>query len=161
MFVIGDSNGNVSVFNPQGTNIYTSNAHNGTICCLSISENIPLCFATGGYDASVHIISLTPPSNSNPTKLNDIINKDTNSKILNFDGHISPVYCVAFDPLGRYIASAAKETINIWSIETKKLHISYIATCPTIDVCWSPDGRFLTICLFSGEVAVIDFNQLC
>lgn len=162
IFVVGDSNGNINVFNSQGNNIYYNKAHNGSICCISISEKNPLTFATGGADGLAHIISINPPQNKGPTtKLNDIINTNPNSQIINLEGHVSPVYCVAFDPLGRYIASAAKETINIWLIEEQKLIISYIATCPAIDVCWSPNGRFLTICLFSGEVAVIDFDQLC
>lgn len=161
MFVIGDNDGSINVFNNQGSNIYSSLLHKGAVCCLSILESNPLTFATGGFDGSVHVISITPSANGNSTKLNDIINTDASAKVLNFEGHVSAVYCVAFDPIGRYIASAAKETINIWSMDTKKLHFSYIATCPVITVSWSPDGRFLTISLFSGEVAVIDFEQLC
>lgn len=159
LFIVGDEDGNVSVFDIQGSNIYTNNICKATICCLSISETSPFTFATGCANGLVNIISLSPMSSGNPAKISDIINTD--SKIINFDGHISPAYCVTFDPNGKYLVSAAREIINVWSIEQKKLILSYIATCPVIVVTWSPDGRFLTICLFSGEVAVIDFKQLC
>jgi uncharacterized protein with WD repeat len=72
------------------------------------------------------------------------------------------VYGVAFDPVGRYIASADVETVNIWKIPENKLAISYrLVQCPVVVIKWSPSGRFLTVALQSGQVALIDFEQIC
>lgn len=151
MFVIGDTNGSINVFKSDvNTNIYSNILHLGCICYISCST-LPFNFATGGADGLVKCVKLEY----------DKENNKFSNEVIEFKGHTSSVYAIAYDPLDRYIASAAKETINIWSFNGNSLIITYIATCPVITLSWSHDGRFLVVGLASGEVAVIDFEQLC
>lgn len=100
-------------------------------------------YATGGLDGLVKIVA-----DGQPVTLDG--------------GHQSAVYRVAFDPVGRYVASADVGTVNIWKIPENKLAISYrLVQCPVVAIKWSPNGRFLTVALQSGQVALIDFEQIC
>jgi WD40 repeat protein len=60
-------------------------------------------------------------------------------------GHSSSVYCVAFSPDGKYLASGSNDkTVKFWSVESQKEvttlqgHSSYI-----LSVALSPDGKYL------------------
>ncbi|OHT03789.1 hypothetical protein TRFO_01459 [Tritrichomonas foetus] len=143
-FAIIDAVGFLTVIDNQGNIVFTSQIHRGCICCATWgSPVVPFTVITGGCDASVKMTNIKE------------------QRPVSFDGHISPVYSVACDSNGKYIASAAKNRINIWTMEGNRLIISYEAIHNVVSLNWSPSGRFLAICLFSGEVAVIDFDQLC
>jgi hypothetical protein len=77
-------------------------------------------------------------------------------------GHAAPVLAVSFDPIGRYVASADVNFVNIWKFPENRLVISYRPVQrPAIGVLRSPNGRFLAVWLDSGKVALIDLEQFC
>lgn len=149
LFAIIDNSGFLTVLDKMGSKKFSRQVHTGAICCASwlpsfcSNANIGPLIATGGTDCTVKV-----------SNLKDLIS-------ISLDDHSSTVYCVDYGPKGDFIASAARDTINIWSHGSKKLVISYKAESNVVSLCWSPNGRFLIIGLFSGDVAMIDFEQLC
>lgn len=140
---IGDETGSIVVLNNSGQVEWSSQMHVGSVCSVSWTS-IKFTFASGGVDGAVKMVNFKDP---HP---------------LVFEGHATPAYSVAFDPRGRYIASTdVGNTFNVWSLETKRLAITYSAEYPITQLIWSPFGRFLTILLQSGQVSVIDFQQIC
>ena len=144
-FAIVDNSGYLTIIDSNGTAKSSSLIHNGCICCSCWTKNSKgeSIIVTGGCDSSI--------------KITNFIDQFPNM----LEGHSTAVYSISTQPNGKFLASASHETINIWDINTRKLLISYIASSNVVSVCFSPNGRFLVINLFSGEVAIIDFEQLC
>ena len=148
LFSIVDNTGVLTVVDINGNMVFQYQIHHGAICCSSWgSIKMSSFIATGGVDRSIKLVNI----------------KDQNlieHSILSFDGHSSPVYSLGLDANAKYIVSVAKDVVNVWSLESNKLVISYKSKTKVVSVVWSPNGRFLSICLLSGDVAVIDFDQL-
>jgi WD40 repeat protein/serine/threonine protein kinase len=74
-----------------------------------------------------------------------------NSDLLTLTGHKSPVWCVAFSPDGRLLATGAGESLvptpgelKLWDAVTGKERSALPGTpCPVVALAFSPDGRRL------------------
>jgi WD40 repeat protein len=142
LWAVADLAGTVSVFERTGNPRKPVQMHRAGVSAIAWSE-VSNVYATGGLDGLVKIVTEGPP-------------------VTLEGGHQSAVYALAFDPVGRYLASADVETVNIWKIPENKLAISYrLVQCPVVGMKWSPNGRFLTVTLQSGQVSLIDFEQIC
>ncbi|KAH0793891.1 STE family protein kinase [Histomonas meleagridis] len=140
---VGDESGKVTFLDKSDKVKYEHNLHESSVCSISWSPNNN-ALATGGADGFVKVIDL---NESEPSL---------------FDGHPAAAYIVAYDPQERYIASVGAENfISIWSIQTNQLIVKYMTDVPINDICWSTDGKYLSICLHSGEVAILNFDILC
>jgi WD40 repeat protein len=133
------------VFDRAGTLVHALQLHRGGVCAVSFAQ-IPNVYTTGGLDGIVRIVNTADPGQ--PVSLDA--------------GHRAAVFAVSFDPIGRFVASADLEVVNIWKIPEHRLVICYrLVQSPAIGLQWSPSGRFLTVWLHSGKVALIDFEQIC
>ena len=141
-FVVGDSSGLVVYFDKAGSILFNAVAHQGSVCAISCAR-IPDVIATGGVDGIVKVTNVR------------------SQKIAALEDHSSPVYAMAFDPLGRYIASAANTSLDVWRLDDNALAIAYEAMSQIVDVSWSPSGRMLTVFMANGETSLIDFEQIC
>lgn len=141
---VADRAGYVTLVDMNMTTSHTMQVHRAGVCQVAWSS-VANMYATGGADGSVGIVN---------------IREQAPSAVM--ENHPGPAYAVVCDPVGRYVASASADTLNIWSAAAKRLLVSFRSVaCQIIDISWSPDGRFLTILLVSGQVAVIDFEQIC
>lgn len=141
-YAIGEESGLVVVMDEKTNIIQKYNLHESSICSISWSNNNH-SFITGGIDGFI--------------KLVNIHETDTNL----FDGHALSTYLVEYDPKERYIASVgADNVISIWSIETSQSLVKYTTEHPVNDIKWSPNGKFLSICLHSGLISILDFDLL-
>ena len=141
---VGDSSGYVALVNVSLASVQPMQLHRTSVCQI-VWSSVSNSYATCGCDGVVYMVN---------------VGEQTPSATM--DGHTGPVYAVSCDPIGRYIASATVDTLNIWSAAARRLLISFRSVARQIvDIAWSPDGRFLTVLLISGQVAIIDFEQIC
>lgn len=141
-YYIGDSLGFVVIFDKSGNKFFSSALHQGAVCSITCS-NIPNTIATGGADGTVKEINYK------------------NEQIITFEKHVSPVYDIAFDPIGRYIVSIAYDQLNILALDGNCLLASFEADSQIISAKWSSNGRFLSIGQTNGTVSIFDFEQIC
>lgn len=141
---VGNAAGYVAILDSNFAIIQTTQLHKGSVCAVSWSDLLNT-YVTGGCDGAVRVACT-----------------DSTRHAL-MENHAGPVYCVAVacNRIGNYLASAEANKVNIWSMDTKKLLISFVVSVQIIDLKWSPDGRFLTVLLGNGQVSLIDFNQIC
>jgi WD40 repeat protein len=145
LFHVADSGGLVTVHLKGGNLIHSCQIHRSGVCSVSWAE-IPDLYVAGGFEGTVKLVHCN--EGEPPVTLEG--------------GHTAAVYAIGFDPIGRYIASGDTESVSIWDVASHKLIISYRSVkYAVISLQWSPNGRFLTICLQSGQVALIDFEQIC
>lgn len=140
---VGDDQGNFTIIDKHRKVIFFQNkVHDSSICSISPAINKD-SFTTGGCDGFVKLIDL---SQSEP---------------LVFDGHAKASYLVAYDPLDRFIASTGYDRIlNIWNIQSNQIMFRFFVDGFIDYLVWSPNGKFLTICLHSGKVSLIDFENI-
>jgi len=78
-----------------------------------------------------------------------------------WDGHLGPVYSVAFSPDGQQIASGGQDgTARLWSVEERRsggIFPVYEAEVNT--VAFSPDGQFLLSGDNLGQAQLWDWRQ--
>jgi WD40 repeat protein len=87
---------------------------------------------------------------------------DANGDVVSsFEGHQTSVFCVAFDPKGKYLASGDSDRqVKLWDratgrkIRTLTGHTDYV-----FGVAFSPDGRYLATASWR-EVIVWDVSSL-
>jgi WD40 repeat protein len=144
-FYVADSAGWVSIYDKTGRLLRSGQVHRSGICSICWAE-MPDVYACGGAEGWVKMVR--------SAEVESIVALD--------GGHWDTVHYISFDPIGRYIASTDGENISIWDVSAQKLAISYRSVkCPVVTLQWSPNGRFLGICLMQGQVALIDFEQIC
>lgn len=141
---IGDNKGNFTVLNHKQTVVYNhDHLHDSSICSISPAVNSD-SFATGGCDGFVKLVNIEQ-------KNKDVV----------FDGHAKASYLVAYDPLDRYIASTGPDKIlSIWNISTNQIMYRFFVNEPITYMTWSPNGKFLSVCLYSSQVSLIDFDNI-
>lgn len=140
---IGDDQGNFTVVDKHRKIVASQNKlHDSSICCISPSFTTD-AFTTGGCDGFVKLVDITQPD--------PIV----------FDGHAKASYLVAYDPKDRFIASTGTDRIlNIWNIKTTRIMYRFFVDGYIDFLAWSPNGKYLTICLHSGQVSLIDFENI-
>jgi WD40 repeat protein len=117
LWAVADLAGTVSVFERAGNTHKAVQLHRPGVSAITWSE-VSNVYTTGGLDGLVKIVAEGPPVTSD-------------------GGHQSAVYALAFDSVGRYLASADVDTVNIWKIPENKLAISYrLVQCPVVRMMW-------------------------
>jgi WD40 repeat protein len=84
----------------------------------------------------------------------------TGKKIATLDGHSGKVYCVAYSPDGKLLASGdSKNTILLWDLTTKR-HIKTIEGIPQCPctVLFNPTGKVLGVGCFGGTLQLWDVD---
>lgn len=141
-YAIGEESGLVVVMNDKTNIVQRYHLHESSVCSISWSTNNQF-FVSGGVDGFIKLVNIN----------------ETDSN--RFDGHALSTYLVEYDPQERYIASVgADNVISIWSIETAQPLIKYTTEHPVNDIKWSNNGKFLSICLHSGQISILDFDLL-
>lgn len=140
---IGDDQGNFTIIDKHRKIVCSQNKlHDSSICSISAAVNTD-SFTTGGCDGFVKLIDVKQP------------------EPIVFDGHARASYLVAYDPLDRFIASTGYDRIlNIWNISTNRIMYRFLVDVLIDFLVWSPNGKFLAICLHSGQVSLIDFENI-
>ncbi|OHT01704.1 hypothetical protein TRFO_31406 [Tritrichomonas foetus] len=140
---VGDEFGNFAIIDKHRKVICSHNRlHDSSICLISAAVKTD-SFVVGGCDGFVKIIDVKQ-----------------HSEPIVFDGHARTAYLVAYDPQERFVASVgADRTMSIWSLETPgRALFKFSLEVPVCHLAFSPSGRFLSACLRSGQVAIIDFG---
>ena len=143
-----DTLGNVILFDKDLNVVKNEKIHQA--CCTAISwnadpeEGTSDQYTTCGSDGSIEINSV-----------------DGKTKVSYKDNP----YCIlllSIDPKDRYFVTAASnDIISLYSVKESKLLLTFATIESVNHLSWSPDGRFLSICLNNGQVSVIDFEQIC
>lgn len=141
--VAGDQVGNIILMKTNGTAIRTDKSHSCSVTAITFNSEEGK-YTSGAIDGSIEIGS---------------INGET--KISYKDAH-APIISLVFDKENRYFAFASSnDIIGLYSVEESKLLLTFESIESINGMSWSPDGRFLTICVSNGQVNVIDFAQIC
>jgi WD40 repeat protein len=96
LFAACDLAGTVYVFDKTGATVHTLHLHRSAVCALSFAQ-MPTVYATGGVDGIVRVVNAA--EGGQPAVLEG--------------GHALPVLAASFDPIGRYVASADVDIVNI------------------------------------------------
>jgi len=108
----------------------------------SKNSNKPLLLATASFDSTV--------------KLWDV---EKGECILTLCKHTEPVYSVAFNPTGDYIASGSfDKCMHIWSVKDGTLVKTHRGNSGIFEVAWSSTGDKVAACFFNKVVSVVDFK---
>jgi len=82
-------------------------------------------------------------------------------RVANLEGHLSVVYCVAFSPDGKRLATGSRDsTAKIWDLEsgkairTLKGHTSFV-----MSVAFSPDGKWLATASWDNTAKIWDLES--
>lgn len=65
--------------------------------------------------------------------------------------HLDEVWCVAFSPCGRYLATGAKETnVYVWQVDSGKRRLTRWKSLEGAEggaavIAWSADSRYLAV----------------
>ena len=144
----GDSIGNVILFDKDLNVIKNEKIHQA--CCTAVTwnstdeESPKDTYTTCGSDGSIEINSV-----------------DGKTKISYKDNPYC-IHVIAIDPKNRYfVTSASNDIISLYSVKENKLLLTFASIESINHMSWSPDGRFLAICMNNGQVSVIDFEQIC
>lgn len=141
--VAGDKSGNIILIKPDGKVVRTDKAHACSVSSLTFNAADGK-FTSGALDGSIEISSV-----------------DGETKISFKDAH-APIISIVYEKENKYFATAASnDIIGLYSIEENKLLLTFESIDSINGMSWSPDGRFLTICVSNGQVNVIDFAQIC
>ncbi|KAI3867039.1 hypothetical protein MKW98_000252 [Papaver atlanticum] len=86
--------------------------------------------------------------------------------IYSFDGHMEPVYSVAFSPNGEYLASGSLDkSLHIWSMKDGSLVKTYNGSGGIFEVCWNKEGDKIAACFANNTVThlvgVLAFGAFC
>jgi len=134
-----------------GQKLATLERREGQVRCLAFSPDGRL-LATGGFDEDPHW--LYPPQYPADTavKLWDVA---TGRLARNLQGHERPVWCLAFSPDGKMLASSDYRTLRIWGVPSGKSRLADRGLRLTAPVRFSPDGRTLAA-MGEGGIVFLD-----
>lgn len=106
------------------------------------NPNKPLLLATASFDSTV--------------KLWDV---EKGECIQTLCKHTEPVYSVAFNPTGDYIASGSfDKCLHIWGVKDGQLIKTHRGNSGIFEVAWNAAGDKVAACFFSKVVSVVDFK---
>jgi WD40 repeat protein len=122
----------------------TINQEVHTVSCLPLHSPRPSTFSPDGKRVVVWNNSfIAKPSEG------AVWDVATGEKLLALEGHGEAVYCVAYSPDGRFLASGSAAAarpgeVRVWDAATGKKHLTFKGHASWINgVAFSPDGKYL------------------
>uniref|UniRef100_A0A6T8K154 Uncharacterized protein n=1 Tax=Hemiselmis andersenii TaxID=464988 RepID=A0A6T8K154_HEMAN len=102
----------------------------------------PLLLATASFDSTVKLWNI-----------------ELGECVQTLSRHSEPVYSVAFNPTGDFIASGSfDKCLHVWSVKEGSLVRTYRGSSGIFEVAWNASGDKVAACFFSKVVAVVDFK---
>jgi outer membrane protein assembly factor BamB len=129
--------------------------HNDWVCAVTYS-------ADGKYLASAGGSEFTPERNGGKTSAEiKVWNRQSNSERGKLEGHTNKVFCAAFSPDGRTLATgSADRTIRLWNIETMQEQSVLSGHSDAISsLSWSSDGRTFASASWDKTVKLWDASS--